>query len=474
MVRLFGLYVDFPGVVLAVFEMAVFFLVVLGLDRGLTLSGYGTGVGGGESTALLVTLAFGAGMMSVGLYNRQMYIHRNAIATRVLVVAALLLVAMLGSVGLHDLFAVQASPRGYYLFCLLTTVAFVPVQLTIHKGFVRIFVDGTGTFTRRVAVIGTGERAAKIERLGRSLEDRAYVVVGCVRFGAPPEVAEPADPGGTSHKDVWLNPDDLPRYCKENRIEELVAASNERRGMPVHALLACKLAGVRITEYATFWERESGQVDLDEISPSWLVFSDGFRMSALRGFAKRIFDALAALLLLLVTLPITIPTALLIRLESPGPIFYRQVRVGLRNQPFTILKFRSMRVDAEKDGPRWAVRNDNRVTRVGAIIRKVRIDEIPQVLNVLRGDMSFVGPRPERPVFVDALSQQITYYDSRHVVKPGITGWAQINYRYGASGEDAKIKLTYDLYYIKNGSLLFDIVIMLQTVRALVWNDGAH
>jgi exopolysaccharide biosynthesis polyprenyl glycosylphosphotransferase len=205
-----------------------------------------------------------------------------------------------------------------------------------------------------------------------------------------------------------------------------------------------------------------------------MLFSDGFGLGLLHRFAKRGFDIVVSSLLLLVTLPITLPTALLIRLESKGPIFYRQERVGLHGKSFMVLKFRSMRTDAEINGPRWAAKNDARVTAVGRFIRKVRIDEIPQVINVLKGDMAFVGPRPERPVFVRELSRTIPYYNERHAIKPGITGWAQINYPYGATEYDAKMKLAYDLYSIKNGSIFLDIIIMMQTVKAIIWNDGAR
>jgi len=254
----------------------------------------------------------------------------------------------------------------------------------------------------------------------------------------------------------------------------VVVASTERRGMPIREFLKCKVRGIKMTEFATFWEREARYISLEELNPSWLVFSDGFSVGIARAAVKRAFDILTSLLLLLITLPVTLITAILVKLESPGPLFYLQERVGQNGQSFTIMKFRSMRADAEKNGPRWAAVNDPRVTRVGAIIRKIRIDEIPQVLNVLKGDMAFVGPRPERPIFVRALEEKIPYYSERHVAKPGITGWAQINYPYGATEEDAKMKLSYDLYYIKNGGLFLDILIIIQTIKVLLWNSGAR
>jgi len=256
---------------------------------------------------------------------------------------------------------------------------------------------------------------------------------------------------------------------------EIVVAADDRRGLPVHQLLRCKLAGIKVTDFLDFWERETRTVDLEALKPSWLFYSDGFRCGPVDEFLKRAFDIVVSLGLLTFTLPLLAATACLIKLESPGPILYRQSRVGLRGREFTMLKFRSMRTDAETDGrPRWAAQGDPRVTRVGAVIRKIRIDELVQVLNVLRGDMSFVGPRPERRYFVTELSKSIPYYDERHWVRPGITGWAQINFPYGASTEDARRKLTYDLYYVKNRSIFLDALILLQTARVIFWNQGAR
>jgi len=252
-------------------------------------------------------------------------------------------------------------------------------------------------------------------------------------------------------------------------------ASRERRGLPLKALMECKLAGLTVTEFANFWERQTGQIDLEELNPGWLIFSGGFRSNWASSATKRVFDVFVSVVFLIVTLPITVLAAIAIKLEGPGPIFYGQERVGRNGSTFTVFKFRSMRTDAEKDGvARWAQNNDTRVTRVGRFIRRTRIDEIPQVINVLTGDMSFVGPRPERPVFVAALAQKIPHYDVRHRIKPGITGWAQINYPYGASDEDAKAKLSYDLYYAKNWGIFLDAVILFQTARVVLWPEGVR
>src|SRR6185369_6293997 len=230
-----------------------------------------------------------------------------------------------------------------------------------------------------------------------------------------------------------------------------------------------------VTDYIDFYERESGRVDLSALRPSWFIFSDGFRMGMVVETVKRTFDVVLALLTLIMVLPLLVLTAFAIKCEGLGSILYRQERVGLRGRVFVLLKFRSMAEDAERDGaPQWAAKRDPRVTRVGGVIRKLRIDELPQLYNVLCGDMSFVGPRPERPYFVNRLAQNIPYYNERHSVKPGITGWAQVNYPYGASLEDARNKLSYDLYYLKNRGLFLDLIILIRTVRVVLWPDGAR
>ena len=261
------------------------------------------------------------------------------------------------------------------------------------------------------------------------------------------------------------------------RVDEVIVAVRERRGgvLSLRELLDCKLLGTRILDLSTFFERVQGQVRLDSLRASWLIYGDGFRQGWTRTFVKRCFDLVVGTALLLVALPIMVLTALLILLEDGAPIFYSQERVGRGGKPFRVIKFRSMRRDAEKDGkPRWATSNDDRVTRVGRFIRKLRIDELPQLFNVLKGDMSLVGPRPERPYFVDQLTQQIPFYAVRHCVKPGVTGWAQVRYQYGSSVDDAINKLQYDLYYVKNHTLFLDTVVLFETVRVVLTGDGAH
>jgi len=251
---------------------------------------------------------------------------------------------------------------------------------------------------------------------------------------------------------------------------------DRRRGFPMHEFLECRLAGIDIIELPSFLERETGKVRLDVLNPSWIIFGEGFRASQVERWLERGFDLVAGCVLLMLALPIMFATAIAIMIEDgwKAPVLYRQRRVGQHGHVFDVLKFRSMSVDAERTGAAWAVKDDPRVTRVGALIRKTRIDELPQLGNVLRGEMSFVGPRPERPEFVEQLEERIPYYRERHSVKPGITGWAQLCYPYGSSERDALEKLQYDLYYVKNRSLLFDLAILVQTVEVVLWGKGAR
>jgi sugar transferase (PEP-CTERM system associated) len=269
----------------------------------------------------------------------------------------------------------------------------------------------------------------------------------------------------------------LRELTRSLKVDEIIVAVGERRGggMPLNELLDCKLGGVRVLDLSSYFERALGQVRLDSLRASWLIFGEGFRQGIVRTVVKRIFDVIAAVVLLILALPVMLVTAALIALESGLPIFYRQERVGQGGRVFRVTKFRSMRPDAEVDGkPRWAKSNDDRVTRVGRVIRKYRIDELPQLVSVLNGDMSLVGPRPERPFFVDQLTREIPFYAARHSIKPGLTGWAQVRYHYGATSEDAAEKLQFDLYYVKNHTLFLDILILLETVIVVATGEGAQ
>jgi sugar transferase (PEP-CTERM system associated) len=265
--------------------------------------------------------------------------------------------------------------------------------------------------------------------------------------------------------------------AKKYGAREIVVSTQNRRdaSFPLHQLLECKLNGIKVTGAAAFIEREAHQIRVDSLYPSWLIFSDGFDQSVLRTAVKRAFDLVVSLLIFAVALPAMLLTGLCIYLEDQGPIIYRQERTGKGGKPFFVLKFRSMRSDAEIAGkPQWAATNDTRVTWVGKLIRKVRIDELPQIINVLKGEMSFMGPRPERPYFVRQLSEKIPYYDVRHTIKPGITGFAQVRYQYGSSVEDAVQKLQYDLYYVKNHGLFLDLMILIETLQVVLFAKGSR
>jgi sugar transferase (PEP-CTERM system associated) len=320
-------------------------------------------------------------------------------------------------------------------------------------------------------VLGSGKQAARIAELAETGQKLPFTPVSFVGL--------PGEPGyvrcGSFVGEETADGNSLVELASRHGISEIVVATSERRGLPVRQLLLCKISGIKITEFLDFWERETRTIDLEALRPSWLFYSDGFRCRMLDAVVKRGFDIIVSLAIMILTLPLQLVTALLIKLESPGPVFYHQERIGRYGRVFTILKFRSMRADAEPDGKAcWAADRDPRITRVGAVIRKLRIDELPQLINVLRGEMSFVGPRPERPVFVEQLSQAIPYYAERHWVRPGITGWAQVNYPYGASVQDAKRKLSFDLYYLKNASVFLDLLILFQTVPTVLTRSGAR
>ncbi len=373
----------------------------------------------------------------------------------------------------------------FFGFTILALIFYIFPDLNIWRSAFAIALGGGGVaimavrwlflrivdidaFKRRILVLGVGERAAQIEALEMGDPASGFLCAGFV------PLSDMESKIGNGHN-IWGNMS-LPELAREQNVEEIVIAIDERRGgMPVNSLLACKLDGVRVTDFSSFWERETGKVDLDTLHPSWLIFSDGFVGGRIQAQLKRVFDVVTSLLLLIFMLPVILMTMLVIKLESRGPVFYRQERVGKNGATFMLLKFRSMRTDAEKDGrPQWAAVNDSRVTRVGSFIRRTRIDEIPQIVNVLRGEMSFIGPRPERPFFVEELRQVIPYYFERHRVKPGISGWAQLNYPYGASVEDAKQKFQFDLYYIKNYSLFLDFLVLIQTARVVLWPKGVR
>jgi len=322
----------------------------------------------------------------------------------------------------------------------------------------------------RILVLGTGPEARLVEASLSTAHPAGIQVVGFYPLETMSRTL-------VARRRIIANTGPLEATVKGLGVDEIIVAVREQRGgvLPLRALLDCRLSGIRVTDLARFFERVHGKVPIELLKVSWLIYGDGYRQGWLRTFVKRAFDIAVALLLLFVSFPLMLITALVIASESKGPVIYRQVRVGRRGHSFTLLKFRSMAKDAEPEGaPAWASVNDDRITRVGRFLRRTRIDELPQLINVLRGEMSFVGPRPERPEFVDMLTQQIPFYAVRHSVKPGITGWAQVRYSYGATVEQAVRKLEYDLYYVKNHTLILDLLILIETVRVVLLGEGAR
>lgn len=406
-------------------------------------------------------------MMAIaGLYQSKALLDFRVMVVHLLVSLVFLTpLIIIGVIYWHNEFLVK-EPLSY--LCLKATLTWLVCILVTRAVFLAL-VD-LNLFKARVVILGTGERAGQISDIVTAGYNRYFVPVAYVGACSDSRVV-PTDAAPSCEDDV----DGLVRIARAHAATEVVVATDDRRGVPVNQLLRCRLAGIGVIGYLDFLERETKSVDLDALQPGWFVYSDGFRCSAVGRWGKRCFDILLSLAVLIITLPVLVLTAFAVKLDSKGPILYRQRRVGLGGCPFDLLKFRSMRVDAERDGaPRWATTKDPRITRVGSVIRKFRIDELPQLANVLRGEMSFVGPRPERPEFVEQLAAQIPYYRERHCIKPGITGWAQVTYDYGGSIEGARRKLTYDLYYAKNHGSFLDLVIILQTVRVIFWSDGAR
>jgi len=400
-------------------------------------------------------------MLAFGLYNSRQRPQLSAVLAR------LLLALLAASSAIAVLFYVIPTQHLYRGVAAVAVVLSVCGVLAARLIFAHVADEDI--FKRRVLVYGTGYGAAALTRLRHSMDNRAFAVVGFVQ----PQGEERIVPSERT-----LEPDgNLCALCERFGITEVVVAMDDRRrGFPISELLDCRLAGVDVTELVTFLERETGRVHINVLNPSWMIFGQGFRRDPLRLFSSRSLDLFSSLAVLVVALPAMIITFLAIKLEDgwQAPALYRQARVGLGGRMFKVLKFRSMHQDAELNGAQWAQHADPRVTHVGAIIRKLRIDELPQVFNVLHGDMSFVGPRPERPEFVAQLAEKIPYYAQRHCVKPGITGWAQLCYPYGSSENDALEKLQYDLYYIKNNSLLFDLAILIQTAEVVLFGKGAR
>lgn len=464
MIRVFRHYIPVSLITLAAIELLILWFSIyigvgirfIGIDEGTLES-----VGPLMPKAVVFVSVMMILMIAIGLYQRNY--REGAVGMLVRIIASFLVGFFLMTMLFY---ALPTLFLGRGAFGLAFVVAFIGILLS---RFIFLGVVDQDTMKKRVMVLGAGNQALKMNnQLRRKTDRRGFLIVGFVSMPGEEDALDPK----------VVIPYDLPlvAIAQRHRIDEIVIAVDDRRkGLPVHDILDCKMSGIDIVDLLTFFERQSGKIKLEILHPSWMIFSDGFRQSVLRSYAKRSFDMVASLLLLAVTWPIMIITAVAIVLESRGGVFYKQVRVGENWKLFHILKFRSMKSDAEKGGsPQWAQQNDSRVTFIGKIIRKIRVDELPQIFNVLKGDMSFVGPRPERPEFVEELCDKIPYYAERHRVKPGITGWAQICYPYGASEQDALEKLQYDLYYVKNYSLFLDFTVLFQTVEVILWSRGAR
>jgi sugar transferase (PEP-CTERM system associated) len=462
MIRIFKHYIPHAVVLLALLDLVLLLgagelawqlrAQQIGFDPG-TLKDRALSIG---SYAVIVFVA----MISVGVYGA------DALRSMRYATARLLVAVSLGIIALSFVDFILPG-LAFWRSTLAYAMGLTILLLVSDRLLVGMFL-GTSAFRRRVMVLGAGPRAQRL----RSLSEKpgsGFAIVSYIGMAESQPIVEEAIARSAIH--------DLSRFVENLGVSEVVLALEERRNaLPLKDLLRIKTAGVHVNDFSSFMERETGRVDLDTLNPSWLIFSDGFSSGrAVSGAAKRLFDICVSGFVLMLTFPLILLFAIAVKLDSRGPAFFRQTRVGLYGQDFDLIKLRSMTVDAEKPGEaQWAQANDPRVTRIGRFIRKVRIDELPQLWSVLKGEMSFVGPRPERPQFVSDLEEKLPYYAERHMVKPGITGWAQINYPYGASMEDARHKLEYDLYYAKNYTPFLDLLIMLQTLRVVLWNEGAR
>lgn len=412
-------------------------------------------------------------LFAMGLYRRDAILEAGRSLSRVpLIVGMGAVLAILTSLAQPMLLTAAKAPGGRDQTMLFSLAV---VTFTCCAFLARLIIDvlvRRRVLRRRVLIVGAGQRAwdllHMLGREGRSLHDDVILV--CEQEGQ-------IDPRLRAERpDQIICPEgfDVVSAAIDVSADLIVVAPDDRRGMNLERLLDCKKAGFPVVQYLSFVEREIRRIDLKRMELGWLVYTEGFEFGALDRFLKRTFDLLVSSVVLLLTAPLILGGMLAIRFEGPGPVLYRQDRVSLDGKVFSIMKLRTMGVNAEAGGAVWAAKGDSRITRVGNFLRRARIDELPQLVNILKGEMSFVGPRPERPMFVKELAEKIPLYNERHMVKAGLTGWAQINYPYGASIDDARSKLSYDLYYVKNFSILFDFVILLQTLRVVLWPSGVR
>ncbi len=418
-----------------------------------------------SSIVATTAILFAVGIMVInsglGLYDR---LHSRTVSQTSARAVVCLFLSLPLSYAIFRVSPVKLENGKVFMLALMTGL----VIMLMHRVYVTHARSGA-RMRQRVLIYGSGGPA---KRVGKSLKSSDPNVDLVGYYAGPNETANEVSDWALLSREKSLTD-----IVQEQRVDEIVVALSERRGgsMPLRELLDCKLQGVRVVDIAAYFEMTLGQIRLDAVSAGWLIFGEGFDQGLARTMTKRLFDIVCATLLIVLALPVMLAAGILILIESGGPILYRQERVGLNGRLFNVVKFRSMQTDAEKDGkPRWASATDDRVTRVGRVLRKARIDELPQLFNVLKGDMSLVGPRPERPYFVDKLTQEIPYYAVRQSVKPGVTGWAQVRYHYGASVKDSGEKLQYDLYYVKNHSLFLDLVVLFETVGVVLMGKGAQ
>lgn len=453
-----------PLLLLGMAEVAVLYsssYVAVLLLHG-DLSNYETGLGSLAPKAILVTLMTLISFFAMGLYDFYQRVYFREIVVRIVVglfIGGGIFVLLTTVWSTMQLQPGVGSLAALYAFILLCALRYV---------FYRNVDDNV--FRRRTLIYGAGDRANTIADLRRKADRRGFKIVG--------RVPAPGDNLNLKSSVALIRDRNIDDLAAELKVDEIVIAMDDRRGnLPIRELLNCRMRGINVVDVVSFLERETSKVRVDIVNPGWLIFSPGFEAGRVRRLVKRGLDVAVSASLLALVWPVLLIIALTIKAEDgiKSTVFYGQDRVGQLGRVFRILKFRSMREDAEADGKAvWANQSDSRITRVGAVLRKYRMDELPQLINVLRGQMSLVGPRPERPEFVSSLSEQIPFYHERHTVKPGVTGWAQMRYPYGSSIEDAMEKLQYDLYYVKNNNLLLDLVILLQTVEVVFWGKGAR
>jgi sugar transferase (PEP-CTERM system associated) len=466
MIKLFGIYISKAVVLLGVFETLIFFLSMFGamvLRHHFGANALDLGDSALQNLPVIYAVVMFSSMTALGLYQKGSMASSSGFLLRLLLgflVGGFIMVFLFFTLKLFPSPERSLLTHGFTLSILGILLA--------RTTFVRFTSDKT--LKRRVLVLGVGINADRIEESVKAKDTLGIVVVGYVNLGDRIELID-------GDRQV-IKEQTLLEISNRLAVDEIVVAVDDRRKkLPNHELLECKIKGIQILDLLTFFEKELSIINIDLLYPSWMLYTDGYRQRALNRTIKKSFDMTVGIVIFIVAAPLMILVAIASIIESGGrdPILYSQVRVGKNGKLFKVYKFRSMRTDAEADGvARWASKNDTRITKLGGFLRKTRLDELPQIYNILNGDMSLVGPRPERPEFVLQLSNDIPYYLQRHWVKPGLTGWAQLLYPYGASEEDAKRKLEYDLYYVKNASTMLDFIILLQTIEVVLLGKGAQ